>query len=160
MTLSENIWNNRIGGFVLYAKSTVDGSIVAVKVNPVTGALQVDTEVTVALDPTGLATGAKQDTGNASLTNIEADLSLNDLGSPVKIDNDTTSKSVAIPTGTKAIFVASTGGVSNLGIDADATASSSPIVFQNGYLTYPITDSMTLACYGAVGTSTYFNFLG
>lgn len=58
MTLSENIWNNRIGGFVLYAKSTVDGSIVAVKVNPTTGALQVDTEITATLDPAGLATQA------------------------------------------------------------------------------------------------------
>lgn len=124
-----------------------------------TAKLQVDTELTATIDPTGLATSEKQDTGNAALTSIEGEMSLSDLGSPVKIDNDETSKAVTIPTGTKAIFVASVGGVSHLGVDADATATSSPIIFQNGYLTYPIAGK-TLACYGTSGVSTHFNFLG
>jgi len=57
---SEKIFGNSIGGFVLYAKSTVDDTLTAVKVNPATGALQVDTELTATIDPTGLALASKQ----------------------------------------------------------------------------------------------------
>jgi hypothetical protein len=39
---NEKIFENSIGATVLYAKSTVDDSLVAVKINPATGAIQAD----------------------------------------------------------------------------------------------------------------------
>jgi hypothetical protein len=39
--LGEKTFNNAIGGVVLYAKSTVDQSLVAVQINPATGELQI-----------------------------------------------------------------------------------------------------------------------
>ena len=67
---TEKIYDNHLGGVVLYAKSTVDQSLVAVRIDPVTGAIKVDTELTAAIDPTGLATAANQATANQSLASM------------------------------------------------------------------------------------------
>ena len=91
---------------------------------------------------------------------IENETHLRDLGSAMHLAGNASSQSVAIPSGTRAIFVASTGGVSNLMLNGAAGASTSPIVYQNGYLTYPIDDTDALNCYAGVGTDTYINFLG
>ncbi len=52
--ISKDTYNDKIDRFVLYAKSTTDGSLVAVEVDPTTGALQVgDPLLAGAVNPAG-----------------------------------------------------------------------------------------------------------
>ena len=161
MTLAEKIWGSSIGAFIAYGKTAAAAALKPLLVTDNgdgTGTLVVSASSSAL--PTGAATSAKQDTGNNSLSVIENETHLRDLGSAVHLSGNASSQSVAIPSGTRAIFVASTGGVSNLMLNGDAGASTSPIVYQNGYLTYPIDDTDDLYCYAGVGTDTYINFLG
>lgn len=75
---NKETYNDKIEGVVLYGKSTSDGALTAIKVNPATGAMQADTELTATIDPTGLATGAAQTTGNNSLSSIDGKLAKGD----------------------------------------------------------------------------------
>lgn len=71
MTLSEKIWGNAIGAFVQYGYTAAKAALLPLKVTDNgdnTGTLNVSG--TIAL-PTGAATSAKQDTGNASLASIK-----------------------------------------------------------------------------------------
>jgi hypothetical protein len=81
---TEKLFENSIGATVLYAKSTVDDSLVAVKINPATGAIQVDTEISASLDPTGLATSAKQDTLAGLIGEVQATPTSNTLQDRLK----------------------------------------------------------------------------
>lgn len=158
MTQQTRIWATGPSGEVLPVVCDAQGNLVIQLEGATVNVGDVDV-ISSAL-PTGAATSAKQDTGNNSLSVIENETHLRDLGSAVHLSGNASSQSVAIPSGTRAIFVASTGGVSNLMLNGDAGASTSPIVYQNGYLTYPIDDTDDLYCYAGVGTDTYINFLG
>jgi hypothetical protein len=63
----EKRFGNSITGFILYAKSTVDDTLTAVKVNPTTGALEIG-------NPTGAALASHQATQIAAEQSIDGKL--------------------------------------------------------------------------------------
>jgi hypothetical protein len=84
-----------------------------------------------------------------------------DIGSPRRITNDASSKSVAIPATAKAFVCFAEAGPVRLEIDGAATSTSTIYVQQDTSIMYPIRGGVqTLFCYGAVGTFGNFRFLG
>jgi hypothetical protein len=101
------------------------------------------------------------DTVVTLLTTLEAEASLRDIGSPVRIANDTTSKTVTVPATAKAFAVQAEGGEVRMEIGGAASATSTLRVPEDSWLMYPITGgSQTLYSYGAVGTYSNVRFLG
>jgi hypothetical protein len=87
--------------------------------------------------------------------------SLVDVGSPLRITNDASSKAVAIPATTLAFVCFAEAGPVRLEIDAPATATSTIFIQQDTSIMFPIRGGkQTLFCYGAVGTFGNFRFLG
>ncbi len=86
---------------------------------------------------------------------------LYDIGSPVRITNDTTSKSVAVPATAKAFACQAELGEVRLAISGTASATSTLRVPEDSWLMYPIVGgTQTLFSYGAVGTFSNVRFLG
>jgi hypothetical protein len=84
-----------------------------------------------------------------------------DIGSPVRVTNDTTSKSIPVPAAAKAFACQAEGGDIRLEIDGAASATSTLRVPEDAWLIYPIQGgSQTLFSYGAVGTYSNMRFLG
>jgi hypothetical protein len=84
-----------------------------------------------------------------------------DIGSPVRITNDASSKAVAIPATAKAFVCFAESGPVRLEINGAATSTSTIYVQQDTSIMYPIRGGIqTLFCYGAVGSFGNFRFLG
>ncbi len=84
-----------------------------------------------------------------------------DIGSPVRITNDGTNKSVAVPAAAKAFVCISEGGETRIEIDGVASATSTLLVPQGGAMVYPIVGGVqTLACFGSASIHSNFRFLG
>lgn len=67
--ITKETYNQKVDSVILYGESSAgDGTLVRIKVNPVTGGIVSDTELTATIDPTGLATSAKQDSILAKLS--------------------------------------------------------------------------------------------
>jgi hypothetical protein len=83
-----------------------------------------------------------------------------DIGSPLRITNDASSKSVAVPTYAEAFICFAEGGDCRLEIGGAASATSTIFVAENSMIVYPIKGStQTLYCYGIVSTYGNFRFL-
>lgn len=115
------------------------------------------------------ATSAKQDTGNNTLSTIENEISLRDLGSETMTGNGA-SQSATVPANTKAVFITSDyvnvatafgeDGYTHLGIDKTATVDTSPVVYPRGYVAYGLSDSQTLELFATPNTKIFINYLG
>ena len=97
MTLAEKIWGSSIGAFIAYGKTAAAAALKPLLVTDNgdgTGTLVVSASSSAL--PTGAATSANQTTGNASLSAIENETHLRDLGSAVHLSGNASSQSVAI----------------------------------------------------------------
>lgn len=140
-----------------------------------TSTLKIDSELTATIDPTGLATSTKQDTlktavdtvatkqdtGNASLSTIESELSLRDIGSSIRLVNNGASQSIVVPATAKAFSCNAEGGDVRLEIDGVADATSTIRIPEDTWLSYPIDGgTQTLFSYGNVAVISNVRFLG
>jgi hypothetical protein len=83
-----------------------------------------------------------------------------DIGSPVRITHNSTSRSVAIPATAKAFVCMAEGGATRCEIGSAASAISAIYVAEEGSMAYPITGgTQTLFAYGTAGYGN-FRFLG
>jgi hypothetical protein len=143
--------------------------------------------VTINGDTVGLASSAKQDTGNATLTTISGKFSVGDqlkasstsitpatdiprsrfigsiqdvlidIGGPIRITNNAASQSVAVPGAAKAFACQAELGEVRLEIGGAATLR----VPEDAWLIYPIVGgTQSLYSYGIVGTFSNVRFLG
>lgn len=137
MVLGEKIWGNALGSFIAYGKTAAAAALKPLLVTDNgdgTGTLQVSG--TMAL-PTGAATSAKQDTGNASLASIKTAVEGATPAASYKGKDRTTTTGAAeeltIPANSKRVIL-SCAPSSQVYIELNGDAStSSPLYFEDPF---------------------------